>query len=84
MIGIYASASRQARTILEKDGGRKTEGQFVQVSRLGNPLINEVVIPLGQKDGWNRSEPADDSAVHGPLREARGRSAREPPLRQRL
>jgi hypothetical protein len=61
-IGIYASASRQARTILEKDGGRKTEGQFVQISRLGNPLINEVVIPLGQKDGWNRSEPEDDSA----------------------
>ena len=33
----------------------------MQVSRLGNPLINEVVIPLGQKDGWNMSDPRDDS-----------------------
>jgi len=32
----------------------------VRVSRLGNPLINEVVIPLGQKDRWNRSDPRDD------------------------
>jgi hypothetical protein len=31
------------------------------VSRLGNPLINEVVIPLGQKDYWNREDPANDS-----------------------
>jgi hypothetical protein len=60
-IGIYASASRSERTILKKDGTTKSEGQFVQISRLGNPLINEVLIPLGQKDMWNRSEPEDDS-----------------------
>ena len=59
---IYASASRSERTILKKDGTTKSEGQFVQVSRLGNPLINEVLIPLGQKDIWNRSEPEDDSS----------------------
>jgi len=35
-------------------------GPFVQVSRLAQPLINEVVIPLGQKDQWNRSDPEDD------------------------
>ena len=40
---------------------------MVQVSRLGNPLINEVVIPLGQKDFWNRSEPEDDSQFDGAL-----------------
>jgi hypothetical protein len=61
-IGIYASASRTTRTILDNDGTTKSEGKFVQISRLGNPLINEVLIPLGQKDGWNRDEPADDSA----------------------
>ena len=61
-IGIYASASRSERTILKEDGTTKSEGQFVQVSRLGNPLINEVLIPLGQKDLWNRSEPEDDSS----------------------
>ena len=33
----------------------------MQVSRLGNPLINEVVIPLGDKDYWNREDPAGDS-----------------------
>jgi Domain of unknown function (DUF4331) len=33
----------------------------VQVSRLGEPLINEVVIPLGKKDFWNRSDPSADS-----------------------
>ena len=33
----------------------------MQVSRLGNPLINEVVIPLGDKDYWNREDPGDDS-----------------------
>jgi hypothetical protein len=60
-IGIYASASRSERTILKKDGTTKHEGDFVQVSRLGNQLINEVLIPLGQKDYWNRSEPEDDS-----------------------
>ena len=36
-------------------------GQFVQVSRLANPLINEVVIPIPQKDRWNASDPSDDS-----------------------
>ena len=47
----------------------------MQVSRLGNPLINEVVIPLGQKDVWNRSEPEDDAQFDGPLHDARARRA---------
>jgi hypothetical protein len=64
-IGIYASASRAERTILQKDGTKKSEGDWVQVSRLGEPLINEVIIPLGQKDFWNRSEPEDDSQFAG-------------------
>src|SRR3954451_6448959 len=60
-IGVYASASRSERTSLKKDGTTKHEGDFVQVSRLGIPLVNEVLIPLGQKDYWNRSEPSDDA-----------------------
>jgi hypothetical protein len=60
IIGIYASASRQQVRILKKDGDADDNGPFVQVSRLGQPLINEVVIPLGQKDQWNRSDPEDD------------------------
>jgi Domain of unknown function (DUF4331) len=50
-----------------KDGKGKSKGKYdsgdgrwTQVSRLGNPLINEVVIPLGQKDRWNGSSPAGD------------------------
>jgi hypothetical protein len=60
VIGIYASASRQKMRVLRKDGEVENQGPFVQVSRLGNPLINEVIIPLGDKDYWNASDPADD------------------------
>jgi hypothetical protein len=60
-IGIYASASRQRIRVLRNDGSVDTDGPWVQVSRLGNPLINEVVIPIGQKDYWNRSDPKDDA-----------------------
>jgi hypothetical protein len=60
-VGIYASASRSKVRVFRDDGTINGHGKFVQVSRLGNPLINEVVIPLGQKDYWNRSDPADDS-----------------------
>jgi len=60
-IGVYASASRQQVRILRNDGGSDDGGPFVQVSRLGEPLINEVVIPLGLKDRWNRTDPEDDA-----------------------
>jgi hypothetical protein len=58
---VYATASRQKESVLRSDGTKDSHGQWVQVSRLGNPLINEVVIPLGDKDYWNRSDPSDDS-----------------------
>jgi hypothetical protein len=64
-IGIYASASRQKVTILEKDGTRNSEGAWIQVSRLAEPLINEAVIPLAKKDLWNGSEPEDDAQFAG-------------------
>jgi hypothetical protein len=60
-IGVYASSLRQRVRVLRKDGATDAHGDFVQVSRLGEPLVNEAVIPLGQKDYWNRSDPADDS-----------------------
>jgi hypothetical protein len=62
IIGVYASASRQRVTILNSERDDREAGDFVQVSRLGQPLINEVIIPLGQKDSWNRSDPEDDSS----------------------
>ena len=64
-IGVYASASRQKLTILREDGMRDAVGPWQQVSRLANPLVNEVVIPLGKKDRWNASDPEDDARFVG-------------------
>lgn len=60
VIGIYASASRHSTRVLRNDGTTRESGPYVQISRLGNPLINEVIIPLGKKDYWNASDPSDD------------------------
>ena len=62
VVGIYASASRRSTRVLDSDD-RDAEGtgRWVQVSRLGEPLINEVLIPLGQKDRWNRLDPRNDA-----------------------
>jgi Domain of unknown function (DUF4331) len=59
IVGIWAAADRPSIQAL---GSRRirTAGHAVQVSRLGNPLINEVVIPLGDKDYWNAQDPHDD------------------------
>ena len=47
--------------MLRENGTVDSRGDWVQVSRLGNPLVNEVVIPVGQKDRWNSSSPRNDS-----------------------
>jgi hypothetical protein len=59
-IGIYASTDRQKITVLNSDGTVTTSRRWVQVSRLGNPLFNEVITPVGKKDYWNSTDPADD------------------------
>jgi hypothetical protein len=61
VIGVYASASRRHIRILQPNGTRKQVSSWRQVSRLGEPLINEVVIPLGKKDLWNSTDPEDDA-----------------------
>jgi hypothetical protein len=61
VLGIYASASRQSIRVLLDNGTVQNRGPWVQVSRLGNPLINEAIIPSGMKDYWNAEEPADDA-----------------------
>ncbi|HLI87172.1 MAG TPA: DUF4331 domain-containing protein [Ktedonobacteraceae bacterium] len=60
VIGVYASASRQKALIFDGRGDMVESGPFVQVSRLGEPLINEVIIPMGRKDYWNSQDPRDD------------------------
>ena len=57
VIGVWASASRQQIRTLNTDGTRDHSGPWVQVSRLGMPLTNEVIIPIGQKDRWNAVSP---------------------------
>ncbi len=58
-IGVWTSASRQrARVHAGADTASFVSGPFTQVSRLGNPLFNEVIVPLGDKDHWNRVRPA--------------------------
>jgi hypothetical protein len=59
-IGVWASASRRKVTILEGDGSSKHIGPWVQVSRLGLPLINEAVIGIQDKDKYNRTSPETD------------------------
>jgi hypothetical protein len=60
IIGVWATASRPATTT-RAAGSEASTGNFVQVSRLGMPLVNEVVLPVGQKDKWNGSRPGDDA-----------------------
>jgi Domain of unknown function (DUF4331) len=63
VIGVWASASRPATRTLGTSGNAATyTGEWVQVSRLGMPLTNEVVIPIGYKDYWNRITPYDELA----------------------
>ncbi|WP_405775220.1 DUF4331 domain-containing protein [Streptomyces sp. NBC_00859] len=60
-IGVWTTASRrQARVLSPGKGGDRETGPFVQVSRLGNPLFNEVLVPLGKKDLWNTLPPSED------------------------
>ena len=65
VIGVHATASRQRVRILRHESEGRSRGQWVQVSRLGWPLVNEVVIPLKDKDRFNRSRPVDDVANFG-------------------
>ncbi len=61
VIGVWTTASRRTTRVLSSDGMHTQSGDWVQVSRLGAPLVNEVVIPVGKKDVWNGSKPADDA-----------------------
>ncbi len=61
VIGVWASASRPAMRTLDANGYTDS-GDWVQVSRLGMPLTNEAVVPIGSKDLWNALTPYQDLA----------------------
>jgi hypothetical protein len=59
--GLASAAAKKHK----KHGKKSGDEGFVQVSRLGNPLVNEVVIPLGQKDHFNATQPSQDAKLYG-------------------
>jgi hypothetical protein len=62
VIGVWAVARRQKTRIFDKEKGKYVgHGPWVQVSRLGNPLFNEVIVPMAEKDDWNATQPHGDS-----------------------
>ena len=61
VIGVWNTASRRSTRIQSPDGSQSFEGRWVQVSRLGMPLVNEVVVPVSLKDYFNASKPWDDA-----------------------
>ncbi len=62
VVGIWTAAKRQKVKVRSDDGrdNHLAAGPFVQVSRLGNPLFNEVLVPMAQKDYWNAQPPFVD------------------------
>src|SRR5262245_2204264 len=61
IVGIWTTAERRSVRTQYNDGSQAFSGPFVQVSRLGMPLVNEVVVPVGLKDHFNASLPQDDA-----------------------
>ncbi len=61
-IGIWTAAYRRTANVFDsrKDYRFEGNGSFQQVSRLGNPLFNEVIVPMGLKDKWNALPPEND------------------------
>ena len=71
VIGVWGAASRQKATVRGRDRDSRDAGPWVQVSRLGNPLFNEVIVPMARKDEWNAVGPDRRPAlrqVRGPAR----------------
>ncbi len=60
VIGVWATTNRKSTKVLNGDGTASYSGDWVQVSRLGLPLINEAIVPLAFKDFWNSSMPRND------------------------
>ena len=63
VMGVWSTASRPGSRVMKADGTQGYQGDFVQVSRLGHPLVNEVVIPANLKDAFNSLKPDNDADV---------------------
>ena len=60
VIGVHTAAFRRKARVRGDDDHDVRSGPWVQVSRLGNPLFNEVIVAMGDKDRWNAARPQDD------------------------
>jgi hypothetical protein len=70
VVGVWSTTERRRLQVTNAAGGPpkkvgRKKNKWVQVSRLGNPLVNEVVIPLGMKDRFNRTKPHRDAELYG-------------------
>lgn len=60
VLGFWTTSSRRATTVRGALGATSNSGPWVQIQRLGMPLVNEVVIPLKLKDAFNNLMPSQD------------------------
>jgi hypothetical protein len=70
VVGVWSTTERRRGSVLGSAATGRKQGSrsgkpWVQVSRLGNPLINEVIVPIGKKDKFNATSPADDAKNFG-------------------
>ncbi|MCF2529220.1 DUF4331 domain-containing protein [Yinghuangia soli] len=63
VIGVWSTTERRGFDIVTEDGKNRDWGKYIQVSRLGNPLVNEVVVPAALKDRFNALTPDQDAKV---------------------
>jgi hypothetical protein len=69
VIGVYTTATRQkSRMFHSGTGVTSGTGPYEQVSRLGSPLVNEVIVPMADKDYWNSQPPHQDAQFAGPVK----------------
>jgi hypothetical protein len=61
VLGIWGASSRQKGRVHDEEGESEGAGPWTQVSRLANPLFNEVIVPMAKKDRWNALSPDQDS-----------------------
>ncbi|HXI13162.1 MAG TPA: DUF4331 family protein [Thermoanaerobaculia bacterium] len=63
VVGVWSTAERREFTDMAATGVETASGNFIQVSRLGNPLVNELIVDLARKDAFNSLNPTGDAAV---------------------
>jgi hypothetical protein len=81
VIGVWSTSSRRKVRVFAQNSGANPmqRGRWVQVSRLGNPLVNEVVVPIKAKDAFNSLKPVQDADVF-PTLSAPGQGSTEGPI----